>query len=138
MKQLLYKHAIFCAITWFIIIFILCATPGQYIPSANWLELLSFDKLVHATMFFTLTTLLFIVAIRYDQSKTIRILYFFIAVMYGGSLELMQAKYFSNRSADWKDMAANTFGCLMALLFFKKLNKLFSQVDFENSKRSGK
>jgi hypothetical protein len=37
----------------------------------------------------------------------------------------MQAKFFSNRSADWQDFAANTFGCLVAVALYKKLKKVF-------------
>jgi VanZ family protein len=128
MKKIIYKNAVVWALLWALVIFILCATPGQYIPSANWLELLSFDKLVHASMFFILTTLLFIVAVKYNQQKLTIAVYFLIAVMYGGSLEIMQALYFSNRSADWKDMVANTFGCVVALLCLKKLRLMFKPV----------
>ncbi|MBL7919617.1 MAG: VanZ family protein [Bacteroidia bacterium] len=126
MKNFLYKNSPVLACVWGAIIFALCATPGHLIPSANWLELLSFDKWVHATMFFILCSLLFLVSIKYDQSKIWLIIYFFICVLYGGLLEVMQAKCFSNRSADWQDFVANSFGCLMAVLFFKKLKKIFS------------
>jgi len=126
MKNFLYKHAILLALLWALAIFVLCATPGQYIPSADWLELLSFDKFVHAGMFFTLTSLLFVVAIKYRQKNSVIALYFLMTLLYGGSLEIMQWLYFSNRSADWKDMIANSFGCLVALAFLKKFRKLFS------------
>jgi VanZ family protein len=122
MPDFIYKRPIALAVVWALIIFGLCATPGQYIPSANWLELLSVDKLVHAGMFFTLTALLFTVAAKYRQGKGMLFVYFLSAVLYGVSLELMQAFYFSNRSADWKDVIANTFGCTVALLFLKKIS----------------
>jgi VanZ family protein len=126
MKKLLYKNSLILSIIWALIIFGLCATPGHLIPSANWLELLSFDKWVHAGMFFVLCSLLFLVVIKYDQSKMCMIIYFLTCVLYGGLLEIMQAKCFSNRSADWQDFVANSFGCLVAVLFFKKLKKIFS------------
>lgn len=125
MKQLLYKHALLFSILWTLIIFVLCATPGQFIPTANWLELVSFDKFVHASIFFVLTALFFLVSIKYKQTKKIALLYFFLCVLYGGALEIMQATVFSNRSADWQDMFANTFGCVIALLLFKKISKNF-------------
>ena len=108
------------------IIFALCATPGHLIPSANWLELLSFDKWVHASMFFILCSLLFLVMIKYNQANYWKIIYFLVCVSYGGLLEVMQAKCFTNRSADWQDFVANSFGCVVAVLVFKKLKKLFS------------
>lgn len=128
MKKILYKHSPILSFIWAAIIFGLCATPGHLIPSASWLDLLSFDKWVHAGMFFVLCSLLFLVVIKYNQTKTWMIIYFFICVSYGGLLEIMQANYFSNRSADWQDFVANTFGCLIAVLFFKKVKKIFSNV----------
>jgi hypothetical protein len=147
---------------WAIIIFILCATPGKYIPSASWLELLSVDKFVHATMFFILCGLLYLWAIK-KNSKSIldpfgnlsfrgakqsqvlikissplgtptneavfrkSLMFFFLtisAIAYGCLLEFMQAHYFIDRSADWLDIAANTFGCLLALVFVQKIKAL--------------
>ena len=126
-KSLIYRNAALFAVLWTLIIFVLCATPGQYIPSANWLELLSFDKFVHASIFFTLTELLFTVAIKYNKKTFDFILYFLFAVCYGASLELMQAYCFSNRSADWKDMVANTFGCVVGALLLKKLRVFYAK-----------
>ena len=125
-KSLFYRNANVFAVLWALIIFVLCATPGQYIPSADWLELLSFDKFVHASIFFTLTILFFTVAIKYNKKTFVFMLYFSFAVCYGASLELMQAYCFSNRSADWKDMVANTFGCVVAALFLKKLRVFYA------------
>lgn len=126
LKQLIYKNSLLFSFVWAAIIFALCATPGHYIPSVSWLELLSFDKWVHATMFFILNSLLFVVVIKRNQPKQWMIIYFLLCVLYGGLLEIMQAKCFSNRSADWQDFVANSFGCVMAVLFFKKLKKQFA------------
>lgn len=125
LKNLIYKNSPVFAFLWATIIFALCATPGQFIPSANWLELLSFDKWVHATMFFILCSLLFLVILKYDLSKLWMIVFFVSGVLYGGLLEIMQAKCFTNRSADWQDFVANSFGCVVAILVFKKLKKTF-------------
>ncbi|MBX3164773.1 MAG: VanZ family protein [Bacteroidetes bacterium] len=129
MRTLLYKHVLLFSILWAGVIFMLCATPGQYIPTANWLELLSFDKFVHASVFFVLTALWLLVALKYRQSKTTAWLYFLLCVVYGGALEMMQATVFSNRSADWQDMVANTLGCVVALWLFKKIKTLFVAVN---------
>jgi len=112
---------------WFVFIFVLCATPGQYIPSSNWLELLSVDKLIHAFIFFVLSTLSFLTAIKYKQSDIVLTLCVLLCIIYGAALEWMQANYFSNRSADWQDMIANTLGCLLALLTLKKLRTISFQ-----------
>jgi VanZ family protein len=104
---------------------VLCATPGNLIPSANWLELLSFDKLVHASMFFSLCSLLFLVVLKNNQNSNWLIIYFFASIFYGALLELMQAYCFVNRSADWLDIIANSFGCVLALVLFKRLKLFF-------------
>jgi VanZ family protein len=126
LKKNILKYSVLYAIVWAVVIFILCATPGQYIPSNNWLELLSFDKFVHAFIFFILCTLLFIIAINYNQSKLIITTYLFISITYGGLLEIMQAKCFTNRGADWQDFIANSFGCCIALLTLKKMRNYFT------------
>ncbi|PBQ31470.1 hypothetical protein CNR22_06730 [Sphingobacteriaceae bacterium] len=127
LKKFAFRNAGVLAILWALFIFVLCATPGQYIPSANWLEILSFDKFVHASLFFALTVLMFTLAIKYNRNKNAFIFYFLLAVCYGASLELMQAYWFSNRSADWKDMVANTFGCVVAVLLLKKLRVFYAK-----------
>jgi len=123
-KRLLKNHSYKLALFWALFIFILCATPGRYIPSVTWLELLSFDKWVHAGVFFVLVTLFGISVKSHSQSKSLFYFYFTLSVCYGGALEIMQAKVFSERSADWYDMIANSFGCVMALLLNPKINRL--------------
>ena len=125
MKSLIFRFPILFSIIWLLFIFCLCATPGQYIPSADWMDLLSVDKWIHATLFFVLCTLWFITAIKYKKSNFTFTLIFLACVAYGGLLEIMQAKCFSNRSADWQDFVANSFGCLVAVLLLKRLRALF-------------
>ena len=127
MIKLLLKYSQLFAILWTILIFVLCSTPGQYIPTTNWLELLSFDKFVHASIFFVMTCLWLIYFFKSDKrslSSVITIVFF--CVSYGGLLEIMQAKVFSNRSGDWLDFIANSFGCLMGLWFFNKKKSLLN------------
>jgi VanZ family protein len=121
MMHFIYRNSVSLSILWALVIFVLCATPGQYIPSASWMELLSVDKLVHLTMFFILNALLLFAAFRLRHPQRAGIIYFIICVAYGALLELMQAKYFSNRSADVYDILANTSGCIIALMFRKKI-----------------
>ncbi len=125
MIKVIYTYCIFLSFGWALVVLLLCATPGQYIPTVSWLELLSFDKWVHASVFFILCVLLFAVTIKHNQRKEIVWLYFFLCVLYGGLLEIMQAKCFSNRSADWQDFVANSFGCIVALFCYKKLRQVF-------------
>jgi hypothetical protein len=121
MIKLLLKNSLAAAILWTFIIFGLCCTPGQYIPTTNWLELLSFDKFVHASIFFILTVLWLIFLFKSNKlSKASMIFVLLLCIVYGGMLEMMQATVFSNRSGDWLDFIANSVGCLMGLWFFSK------------------
>ena len=121
MIKLLLKYSLLAAITWTIIIFVLCCTPGRFIPTTNWLELLSFDKFVHASIFFVLTCLWLLFGFKTNKLSASSVIFIIIAcVAYGGFLEVMQATVFSQRSGDWLDFIANTFGCLMGLWFFSK------------------
>lgn len=129
MIKLLLKYSLLVAIVWTLIIFVLCCTPGQYIPTTDWLELLSFDKFVHASIFFTLAVLWLVYLFKSNKlSNTLMTLIILLCIAYGGLLEIMQATVFSHRSGDWLDFIANTFGCLMGLWFFSKNNYRFNGV----------
>ncbi len=121
MITLIRLNSLKLAIAWACIIFILCCTPGQYIPSANWLQLLSFDKLVHASIFFILVCL-WLIYFNNKQKLTNLVIYLILTlcILYGGLLEIMQATVFSNRSGDWFDFIANTLGCLMGYFCYSK------------------
>ncbi len=125
MKNYFIKKSTLLALSWTLIIFILCCTPGKFIPHSNWLELLSFDKLVHASMFFILTSFWNFVLIRNKKITSFYKLVILIGcISYGGLLEWMQSFYFSGRSGDWYDFIANTFGVLLAWFVFRKINNL--------------
>ena len=125
MLKIIYKNAVAFAIAWCAIIFVLCATPGHLVPSAKWTVLLSIDKLVHAIIFFVLCGLLLLAIIKYKASKAWLVIVFLASVAYGGLIELLQATCFINRSGNWQDFIADTFGCLIAVLSFKKIKTYF-------------
>ena len=126
MIKLLSKYSLLVAVIWTVTIFILCCTPGRFIPTTSWLELLSFDKFVHASIFFVLVCLWLIYLHYSNKLSTVSItVTLLLCITYGGFLEIMQATVFSQRSGDWFDFIANSFGCFMGLWFFiKKENKL--------------
>ena len=129
MIKLLLKYNLLCAVLWTVIIFILCSTPGHFITTNNWLELLSFDKFVHASIFFVLTILwlvYFLSAIKLSPIISATVILFCIS--FGGLLEIMQSNVFSQRSGDWLDFIANSFGCLMGWLFFYKKKIRFAEL----------
>jgi hypothetical protein len=110
---------------WALVILILCGMPGRDIPHISFLELLSFDKFVHAGIFFVLTLLTirgYSMQTRYvSLQQNAKMAAAVICIIYGGSLEIMQGTVFEERSADVYDFIANSFGCLMACLFYLKL-----------------
>jgi hypothetical protein len=69
MNAFIYRHAGILLALWILFIFLLCSTPGQYIPSAGWMEMLSLDKLVHAGIFFVLCVLFFLFAFKQQHPK---------------------------------------------------------------------
>jgi VanZ family protein len=110
-------------IIWTLIIFGLCSMPGKAIPKISWLELLSFDKFVHASIFFV-EQILFMRALSHLNKKTFYgILALLFCIAYGGCLELMQFYIFSSRSGDILDFMANSTGALLGFLLFSKVNK---------------
>lgn len=116
-------------ITWSVFIFILCAMPNEDIPDPH-LNIPHLDKVAHFGLFFILSVLLC-----YALPKKKQYLYFipiFIALIYGGLLEILQY-YFFNRSGDiWDlvaDIAGGISGCLLFPPIYRLINKLFFSPD---------
>src|SRR3989344_9553534 len=107
------------AFFWTLLIFALCSMPGKSIPHISWLELLSFDKFVHASIFFVLQLLYlrgFKLQSKYEfLKKNAKVVVSLMCILYGGALEIMKNAFFSERSGDWFDFIANSTGCLVAL-----------------------
>jgi VanZ family protein len=121
-------------VVWALIILTLCAFPGKDIPHISFLEILAFDKWVHAGIFFILALLL-MRAIKRTYSDATHIttvlLALAVCVPYGGLLEVMQGTLFRDRSADWMDFVANSFGAVCGVLVYRKLAarmKFFQQA----------
>jgi VanZ family protein len=114
------------ALLWALFIAILCGIPGKDIPHISFLELLSFDKFVHAALFFVLVILL---SKAFQKSSAFSFFYLhpysssaIICIAYGGLLEILQGLIFIDRSADIYDFIANTFGCCCAIFYRKRRN----------------
>lgn len=117
-----FKH-IKWGLLWALLILILCGIPGRDIPHISFLELLSFDKFVHAGIFFVLILL---VTRGFELQTTFltlqtnaKLVAFVLCVVYGGLLELMQEAVFEERSADVYDFIANSFGSLLGLFLYR-------------------
>jgi VanZ family protein len=110
------------AIVWFIFIFVACAMPGKDIPHISFLELLAFDKWVHAGIFCVLVLLLMRgMKLSYIRVAHITTAWFAlaIAIPYGGLLEIMQGAFFQDRAADLYDFIANSFGAVCGVFLYR-------------------
>jgi hypothetical protein len=98
--------------------------PGKDIPQISWLEWISFDKWVHAGMFFILYFLCIKSYIKAEHTaglkSSIFIPFAIACVSYGGILEILQEILFIDRSADLSDFIANSFGVFAAYFFLKR------------------
>jgi len=123
---MLFRHIRF-ALFWALFIAVLCGIPGQDIPHISFLELLSFDKFVHAGIFFIFFILLakgLKTQTQYPKGQKIFLIgTLIISVAYGGLLEILQDYVFEERSADVYDFIANSFGSVMGWVFFEKMDK---------------
>lgn len=85
------------------------------------------DKYAHFTFYFVFTILWFLyfksVAVAVNQTKSIRIVVFSVAVVLGIAIEICQGLFTKDRSADITDVAANTLGSAVAILILWLLNK---------------
>lgn len=115
------------AMLWALIILILCGIPGRDIPHISFLELLSFDKFVHAGIFFILILLVirgFLLQTNFSNLQHhAKFIAFIICIIYGGSLEIMQGTLFVERSADVFDFIANSVGCLVGLFLYNGIER---------------
>lgn len=111
------------AITWGIIIFILCAMPSQDIPNPG-LNIPNMDKIVHFGMHFIMALLIITLLRGNTRMKRSQIMGVAIGFtfIYGGIIEILQAKYF-NRGGDWLDELANLLGAITACFLYKYLRK---------------
>ncbi len=115
------------AMLWALLILIVCGIPGRDIPHISFLEMLSFDKFVHAGIFFVLLILSIkgfagqtAFDVVKDHPKATALL---ICITYGGLLEVMQGTVFEERSADVYDFIANSFGCMLGALLYTWIEK---------------
>lgn len=117
------KHFVL-PIIWSVVILALCSMPGRDIPHISWLEMLAFDKWVHAGVFFILAVLLVrAITLAYLRAThlTATLFALSICIPYGGLLEIMQGSLFDGRSADVYDFIANSFGAVCGVLVYRKL-----------------
>ena len=93
------------------------------LPSIDYLQLLSFDKLVHALVFGLLALSLTVAFRRQKKSKTFRtkalLFAVFLSMTYGVILELVQYTLIEDRTGEAYDVVANLLGCVLGIVFFR-------------------
>lgn len=119
------KHQ-YLAVIWAIVVLILCDAP---LGSNSNIPVLfeGFDKLAHTGFFFVFTVLLFYGKIRQQLSYSYRIItilkILMVTTLLGGTIELLQLKFFTYRSAEWWDFFADMVGVGMGIFSYIFLHR---------------
>ncbi|MCC6251284.1 MAG: VanZ family protein [Bacteroidia bacterium] len=116
-------------VLWALFIAFLCGIPGKDIPHISFLELLSFDKFVHATLFFILVWSIYKAVNKTNAYKQALIYALSFSIPYGGVLEILQQELFDERTADLFDFIANTFGCIVASIYIVSKKKKRKKIN---------
>ncbi|MBK5722660.1 VanZ family protein [Dysgonomonas sp. Marseille-P4677] len=121
MLKRIFKYSWPPAIIAIIIFYLCCLIPTQEIPEVGIDFFIPTDKIVHFLMYLGLAGVASFNYI-YDKNGHIIILKLIlfavlIPIIYGGFIEILQAKYFPERSGDWYDFLADVLGALSSLPF---------------------
>lgn len=106
-------------ISWAVFILLLTLLPGNMLPTtpSSWTNL-PLDKIVHATLFFVFTFLLFRSFKRQYSIAFLRLNYIFagivVGIIFGLIIESLQSMLNVGRSAELYDILANIVGTLVA------------------------
>ncbi len=100
-----------------IAIFVLSTMPGKYFPHVS---VSNFDKGVHFTMYFCFTTTL-LWSTYFHEWKNAAIKSFFIAALFGFSMEIIQLLTFefAHRYFEWWDVFSNSTGAFVSAVFIE-------------------
>ena len=117
------------ALIWGVAIFAVSSIPSERFPDYPFL---SQDKLLHLVTFCVLA-LLILLALRHQTSapflaRHMEAVTLGIVFLYGALDELHQA-FVPGRRPDWKDLAADVLGGLLAILIYRTFRRLRSRVD---------
>ena len=111
-------------IAWFLFVLILICIPGQSLPETNWLNLISFDKLVHGLLFGGIVFLFCRPFSKTTISIPVRLKWFvlitFITCFWGLGTELIQRYFVPGRQFDMVDWAADSLGSIAAFFVVQR------------------
>ncbi|HMC98455.1 MAG TPA: VanZ family protein [Flavobacteriales bacterium] len=94
--------------------------PGAALPQWRWADLLSIDKLVHASLFFGQSLLLARLFLGHGRPQRWLLWAVVISASYGSGVELMQGLEALGRRTDLNDAIANTVGACAAAWFAQR------------------
>lgn len=109
------------AIVAIIIFYLCCLIPTSDVPDVKFDFFVPTDKIVHFLMYFGLAGVASFNYI-YDKKGKIIILKLIVfailvPIIYGGLIEILQDRYFPERSGDWYDFLADILGAIASLPF---------------------
>lgn len=113
------------AVVWGIFVLYFSLMPGDDVP-----ELLADmnDKVIHASIYFVGSFLIYLGYIRYKFSNVISVnavlSIIAISTIVGAVVEIIQHLWVENRNGDWQDFVANTLGSLMSVLLIRLIHGL--------------
>jgi len=111
------------SIAWALFILLLYSLPGNDLPVLHWMDVFSFDKVLHA-LFFALLCLFLSTALKRQQKfwllrkHGIQVA-IVCSIVYGTLLELVQGAFFEGRESDVYDWLANTLGVFVGWIMFR-------------------
>jgi VanZ family protein len=106
------------AILWALFVLYICSADLGSVDKEP-MFFAGFDKLTHCGLFFTFTVLLCFGVIKqqrprpFTYTKAIAILA--ASIFYGALIEVLQAEFFTWRTADWNDLFCDVLGACMAI-----------------------
>lgn len=111
-------------VLWFLLVLFLLTLPGSEFPRPiRWMQLVHFDKWVHAGLFATLTWLWLYPALPKGKNislkRTASIVVLFI--LWGLATEYIQEYWVPFRSFEWSDWGADAAGTLMGAVYFHQI-----------------
>jgi VanZ like family len=105
------------AVIWFIIANILFLMPGEDVPTVSFLDLIYFDKWVHAGLF---GGLVFLTAYPFTRAgsstKKMLIKISITFILYGILIEFLQKYVAIDRDFDINDIIADATGCVLGFI----------------------
>ena len=112
---------------WAAVIFVLCVMPQEDIPDPGF-QIPYMDKIVHFGMYFIASLLMAYPLERYCRwnLREIGVLAVTFACLFGGMIEIVQARFFA-RSGDWYDLLADVVGGAAGCLAYPVVKRLFLQ-----------